>query len=256
MNRKPNFRIIALQLLVLIAFLVGWEALSKSGLFSRVLLPSPSSVFQASIKVLTISSSVPGGFYSNLQVYLTEIAVSFLIVVSVGIMVGIVVGVYRLMGELMEPLFLGIYAIPHIIFYPLFILSLGPGISSKVAYGLLSGLTVTIVSVLAYVRQLDPTLAKAAKMMGASLRQMILRVIIPALIPGFEAALQIGLAFTIIGVTTAEILASSQGLGYLMNWSTFLFKSDILFFVIIFVILLSLVINSAYSLVLGFLKRR
>jgi NitT/TauT family transport system permease protein/taurine transport system permease protein len=74
-----------------------------------------------------------------------------------------------------------------------------------------------MLSTAAGIRTIEEQLLLAARSMGATVPQQIIRVVIPASIPTVLAGLRLGGALTIIGVVVAEMLTSSAGIGYLVT---------------------------------------
>ena len=67
------------------------------------------------------------------------------------------------------------------------------------------------------IRTIDPNLLLAARSMGATLPQRILRVVIPASIPTVLAGLRLGGVLVIVSVVVAEMLTSTAGIGYMVT---------------------------------------
>ena len=68
------------------------------------------------------------------------------------------------------------------------------------------------------IRTIDPQLLLAARSMGATLPQLITRVILPASIPAVLAGLRMGGALVIVGVVVSEMLISTAGIGYMISF--------------------------------------
>ena len=70
-----------------------------------------------------------------------------------------------------------------------------------------------MLSTAAGIQTIDPQLVLAARSMGATLSQRLVRVIIPAAIPTVLSGLRVGGALVIVGVVVSEMLISSAGIG-------------------------------------------
>lgn len=233
---------------VLALLLISWETFPRLGLVNPRLFPPLSGVLQHGVALLSNPQQVPNGFWTNLGVYLYEILSSFAIIAIVGSITGLVLAVYQGVAKSAEPIVLALYAIPHIILYPIFLISLGTGEPSKIAYGVFVGLPVMLVSMIAYAKQLDQTYLKVARVSGASFRQIVAHVVFRAMVPGIVSSLRLGLAGAIVGITVAELIASTAGMGFMLGWATyFSFGNDsTLFFLIILIVGIALAINFAY----------
>ena len=77
------------------------------------------------------------------------------------------------------------------------------------------------------VRQIDATLYKAACMMGANERELVVRVILPGALPSIMTGIRLSMGIAWVLVVVAEILAVRSGLGYLLNDSYSFYRNDV-----------------------------
>ena len=153
-----------------------WELLPRTGLIAELFLPSLSSTI--------IAGWNDAGEYGHaLAVTLYEIAVSMVFACGGGILAGAIVGSLPRPRILIMPMISSIYAVPLVILYPVFTVWLGIGSESKIAFASLYGFLPTMLSTAAGIQTIDPQLVLAARSMGATLSQRLVRVIIPAAIP-------------------------------------------------------------------------
>ncbi len=118
---------------------------------------------------------------------------------------------------LIMPMISSLYAVPLVILYPVFTVWLGIGSESKIAFASIYGFLPTMLATAAGIQTIDPQLVLAARSMGATLSQRLIRVIIPAAIPTVLSGLRVGGALVIVGVVVSEMLISSAGIGYLIS---------------------------------------
>lgn len=223
-------RLIGLGLLVL------WEAVPRLGLLPELFVPPLSKT----LAVLWLDRSIYG---AALLVTLYEVAVAMLIACGVGILVGAVVGGVATLRNLLLPVFSSLYAVPIVILYPIFTAWFGIGSESKIAFAGVYGFFPVMLSTAAGIRTIDEQYLLAARSMGATLPQLIARVIIPASIPTVLAGLRLGGALTIIGVVVSEMLTSASGIGYLVTMNRTILDSPRVFAAIIVVLTLSVVFD-------------
>lgn len=151
--------------------------------------------------------------------------------------------VWRTLRNLMLPVFSSLYAVPIVILYPIFTAWFGIGSESKIAFAGVYGFFPVMLSTAAGIRTIDEQYLLAARSMGATLPQLIARVIIPASIPTVLAGLRLGGALTIIGVVVSEMLTSASGIGYLVTMNRTILDSPRVFAAIIVVLALSVVFD-------------
>jgi len=135
--------------------------------------------------------------------------------------------------------------VPLVILYPVFTVWLGIGSESKIAFASIYGLLPTMLATAAGIQTIDPQLLLAARSMGATLRQRLLRVVLPAAIPTVLSGLRVGGALVIVGVVVAEMLISSAGIGYLISRYRTILDSPHVFAGVLVVLAMAVIFNAA-----------
>ena len=197
--------------LLLVILFALWEIAPRAGWVSELFLPPLTS----SIVVLVTNYQQYG---RELMVTLYEVAISMTLACGGGILIGAIVGSIALLRNLMLPLISMLYAVPLVIIYPLFVVWLGLGSPSKIAFASIIGFFPAALSTAAGIQTIDPQLLVAARSMGATVWQRLTRVLIPAAIPTVLSGLRLGGALSIVGVVLSEMLVSSKGIGYLISF--------------------------------------
>jgi NitT/TauT family transport system permease protein len=190
---------------------VLWELSVRFGLIRSNFLVSPSEVLIAGIKEVQDPR-----FWRDLRVSLFEFFVGYLAAVVLGVSMGIVLGWYRRLSYLFEPLVNLLYAIPRIALLPVIILWLGLTVWSKVAVVFLGAFVTILVSTIQGVRTVEPSLLAVANVFGASQRQTFVSVVIPGSIPFILAGLRLGAGRALIGVVIGELYAANAGVGFMI----------------------------------------
>ena len=113
---------------------------------------------------------------------------------------GAIVGSLPRPRVLIMPMVSSLYAVPLVILYPVFTVWLGIGSESKIAFASIYGFLPTMLATAAGIQTIDPQLLLAARSMGATMSQRLVRVIIPAAIPTVLSGLRVGGALVIVGV--------------------------------------------------------
>jgi NitT/TauT family transport system permease protein/taurine transport system permease protein len=231
--------------LIGLALLVLWEAVPRLGLLPELFLPPLTKT----LTVLWFDRAIYG---AALLVTLYEVAIAMLIACGAGILIGAIVGGVATLRNLMLPVFSSLYAVPIVILYPIFTAWFGIGSESKIAFAGVYGFFPVMLSTAAGIRTIDEQYLLAARSMGATLPQLIARVIIPASIPTVLAGLRLGGALTSIGVVVSEMLTSASGIGYLVTINRTILDSPRVFAAIIVVLVLSV----AFDIIVRAIERR
>ena len=222
--------------LIVAALLIFWELMPRTGVIPELFLPSLS-------KTLTVLFLNWREYADALAVTIYEVAFAMLIACGAGILIGTLVGGIALLRNLLLPVFSSLYAVPIVILYPIFTAWFGIGSESKIAFAGIYGFFPVMLSTAAGIRTIEPQYVLAARSMGATLPQLIARVIIPASIPTVLTGLRLGGALTIIGVVVAEMLTSAAGIGYLVTRYRTILESANVFAAILMILLLSVLFD-------------
>lgn len=234
--KRPSPRTV--RWLIGLTILVLWEAIPRFGILPELFVPPLTKT----LYVLWTQRTIYG---AAMLVTLYEIAIAMLIACGIGILVGAVVGGIANLRTLMLPVFSSLYAVPIVILYPVFTAWFGIGSESKIAFAGVYGFFPVMLSTAAGIRTIDDQYLLAARAMGASLPQLIARVIIPASIPTVLVGLRLGGALTIIGVVVSEMLTSADGIGYLVTKNRTTLNSPGVFAAIVMILVLSIVYDIA-----------
>ncbi len=203
----------ALPTLTVVLVLAIWEALVRLRGIAPIFLPAPSS-----IAVYLWRMIVDGSMEYNLGITLLRILVGFLLAAVAGILLGVLMGMSRLVARVADIWIAAFYPLPKISLIPLLIIWLGTGEAYKIVISVISAFFPIVMSTYSGIRQVDRGLIKAAKDLGADRRQIQLKVVIPAAIPHILSGLQLGMGVTIILIVAAEMIGGSSegGMGYLL----------------------------------------
>lgn len=209
--RKPSRNALLaeriLPVLSIVTFLVVWQLFVDLRNIPPIYLPSPLAIVRALIEMIE-----DGSLFANLGATLLRIMVGFLLAAVIGIAVGIIMGMSRIIERIADPWIAALYPLPKISLIPLLIIWLGTGEAYKIVISAVTAFFPIVMSTYAGVRQVDGGLVKAAEDLGANRRQAQFNVVLPAAIPTIFAGLQLGMGVTIILVVAAEMIGgSSQG---------------------------------------------
>jgi NitT/TauT family transport system permease protein len=235
-------RITLIRIVTLLALALAWEALGRSGLFYKGVLPPLTSIF-AAVGMELVSPR----FYRHLAVTAFEVGLGFTVASLIGVSLGLMFGVRRYLGSAADPYVAALATTPKIVFLPIVMIAVGIGIASKVAIGALSGVFPIILATAAGVRGVRPVLIRVGKAFNLSTPQMVQKIYLPALALPIVTGMRLGLGVTIIGVLLGEIKLANAGIGFLANDYYNQFRIAELYAVIAIVFVLAALANSAMS---------
>ncbi|MDX1485018.1 MAG: ABC transporter permease [Alphaproteobacteria bacterium] len=240
-----------IQIFTLIGIWMLWEAMARSGLFYKDIVPSSLEVFASLGRHL-----VDGEFYVHLGTTAYEVVVGFTIGALIGVGLGILFGIRRFLGRVMDGYILALAPAPKVIFLPILMILFGVGTGSKIAMGALSAFFPVVLSTVAGMLLVDKTLVKVAESFNASTTQMVTKIYLPSLVLPVITGLRIGLGVAIIGTLIAEIKLSNAGLGFLAIQYYDLFQIPDMYAVIIVIFAIAMGANMMMSRLNDRLGRR
>ncbi|MFZ1095004.1 MAG: ABC transporter permease [Xanthobacteraceae bacterium] len=230
------------QAAFLIALVALWYLATSRWHVSPILLPAPVAVLSQLGDIVST-----GEFVGDLAVTLRELAAAFGIAVTGGILVGYLVSRSHYRIRVFEPLFAGIYAIPIILFLPLYVLFFGLGPASKIALGATISFFPIALSTIAGFGYVDKVFVAAARSMGASDYQLFRYVLLPAALPVILTGLRIGFTVALLSIIGSETIASLAGLGHRIVHLAEGMEMARMFAYIAFVVAIAAVLNALVS---------
>lgn len=223
---------VAVRSLCLAVILILWEVAPRLGWVPPVMLAPLSKTIMAGVLDF-------GTFFKALMYTVGELFLALGIAVSLGGIGGLLLGGIRALREAALPLFSSAYAIPLVVVYPLFTAWTGIGPESKVLFGGVYGFFPMLLATAAGLQTVDRGLLLAARSMGATRQQTLLQVFLPAAIPSVLSGLRLGVAMTAIGVIVAEMMAATEGIGFLITQNRTMFNTAEVYFGVFLVLILA-----------------
>jgi ABC-type nitrate/sulfonate/bicarbonate transport system permease component len=232
--------------LIQAGFLVGvvavWYLAATRWGVNRLLLPNPLAVFDNLVDIVR-----SGEFIDDLETTLGELAAAFAISAAGGVTLGYLISRSRYWIAVFEPLFAAIYAIPIILFLPLFVLFFGLGPASKIALGAAISFFPIVINTIAGFGHVDRMFVTAARSMGASDYHLFRHVLLPAASPVILTGLRMGFTTALLSIIGSETLASLAGLGHRIVHLAEAMEMARMFAYIVFVVAIAATLNAIVS---------
>lgn len=189
--------------------LLAWEFAARSNPKLQLYFP-PVSKISASLYQLIAGGQIGPHFWVTLMRFFEGYALSALIAISLGI----VLGYFRWLHSFVAIVIEFLRPMPSVAIIPVAILLLGIGDGMIVAVTVYASIWAILINTIEGVRHIEPTLVDTARTFGLKPGQILRRIILPAASPYIVTGLRIGLSIALILVTTAEMIAGSKGLGF------------------------------------------
>lgn len=207
------------SILTWIIFICVWQFLSL--FYTKSFLPGPFETVVGAKEVLMDGTLLRFVAVSGLRV-LKGWGISM----CVGIPLGILLGKNKTSKQLFEPFVNFFRFIPAISLLTMFLMWFGVGERSKIAIIVYASCFTIIVNTIAGVVSVEPQKMQAARALGANEFQVTFTVILPSAVPYIFNGVRLGLGSAYAAIVGAEMLASNEGIGYLIYTSRLYFRMD------------------------------
>jgi NitT/TauT family transport system permease protein len=226
-------RTIAIALLA-----AAWEILPRLQVVNAVFLPPLSEVLAAWWQL-----AASGELLQHVQASMVRSLSGFGLAVAVAIPLGLVIGWYKPVATLLNPLLELFRNTAALALLPVFVLILGLGETSKIAIIFYACSWPILLNTISGVRTVDPLLLKSARSLGLRPVRLFQKVVLPAAVPTIFTGIRLAGAFSILILIAAEMVGAKAGLGYLINYAQYNFAVPDMYAGIITISTIGLVIN-------------
>lgn len=204
--------------LVPATLIIIWQLLSQVGLISTRILPAPTQIVEAAVRL-----ALSGELLRNVGVSLYRALVGFLIGSSIGLSLGVLNGLSRSAERLLDSSLQMIRNIPHLALIPLVILWFGIGDPARIFLVTLGVFFPIYINTFAGIRSIDPNLLEMGRVYGLSRKQLFWQIVLPGALPNMLVGLRYALGLMWLTLIVAETIAANSGIGYMaMNAREFM----------------------------------
>ncbi|NJC74108.1 ABC transporter permease [Planosporangium thailandense] len=220
------------------ALLAVWETFPRLNLVDPTFLPPLSQVIEAWWTLATT-----GQLAQHVEASLARSLSGFGLAILVAVPLGLLIGWYRPVATLLNPLLEVFRNTAALALLPVFVLILGLGETSKIAIILYGCAWPILLNTISGVRTVDPLLVKSARSLGLSPLRLFGKVVLPAAVPTIFTGIRLAGAYSILILIAAELVGAKAGLGYLITYAQFNFDVPDMYAGIITISAIGLVIN-------------
>jgi sulfonate transport system permease protein len=201
-----------------------WQLVCSLGVFTKVEVASPVQVFDAARQLWA-----EGALQSNLLVSLRRVLEGLAVGVSVGVVLAVLSGLFRLGEDLLDPVIHMARSVPILGLLPLAIIWFGVGEMPKIFLIALGTTFPVYLNTYAGIRGVDVKLVEAGQTFGLTRWGMVRRVVLPGSLPGFLTGLRFALVGCWLIIIVAEEINAQSGIGYLIMQAQTTDRTDIMF---------------------------
>ena len=228
-------------------FFSGWQIASTAGWLNAAIIPPLDKIFIALWNGIT-----QGALLGDITISLQRAGLAFAAAIVVGIPLGLFMGQIRPLEQALDPILQLFRQTSALALYPIFILLLGLGETSKVFVIFWAALFPILLSTISGVKEVDTKLLEMARTFGAGRMTLFYRVIVPASVPSIFIGLRLSATTALLLLIAAEMIGANQGIGFRVMNAQYNFQIPMMFAAIFLLAFAGLLANA----ILVVLQRR
>jgi len=250
-KQKRNKEILQLAQLSaagILSLLIIWQLAVMLGWVNERMLPAPTQIFETLL--YKIGNKPPDGnvLWVNIAASLRVALSGFLAAIIIGVPLGLVMGWWTYADRFIRPVFELVRPVPPIAWIPLVVVWMGIGLKAKALIIFFTAFVPCVINSYTGIKLTSETLINVSRTFGAPNREIFWKVGIPSSLPMVFAGIRVALGNSWSTLVAAEMLASSAGLGYMIQTGRTVARPDI-------VIVGMVVIGAIGALLSGLLSR-
>lgn len=222
--QKTNIKFLIRAITIPIIILIIWQLAGVFGLVSKTVLPTPLDIFLAFQELIKT-----GELFGHVSISVFRAAAGFFIGGSLGIILGTIVGFSTRSEQYLDPSVQMLRTVPHLAVAPLFVLWFGFGETSKVLLIADGAFFPLYVNAFLGIRGVDSKLFDVARVLEFSKRKLITKLILPAALPNLLLGARLSLGVAWVSLVVAELMGSTEGIGYMIMDARQFSNTDIVF---------------------------
>lgn len=195
--------------LVTLVLVVIWEAVTRAGWVSPLILPSLSSIVHTAIVKFPLLMQMGA-------ITATEFLLGFALSVAVGLPLGAMIVYSRTLETAFYPILVAFQIVPKAAVAPIFIVWLGTGLSSKVLIAFAIAFFPVVIDTVVGLRSAQTETIHLLRSMGGSQFQVFWFVRFPNALPAIFGGLKVASTLAVVGAIVGEFVSAEKGLGYLV----------------------------------------
>ena len=216
-NKREYIKYLSISIAVILLVLIVWQIAVDMKWVSTRFFDSPLGVIKTIVNKVTNKKPDGGRLFQHIWASAKVVWLGFLLAAIIGIPLGLFMGWYRLCDRIIRPLFEVLRPIPSLAWIPIVLLFLGIGIQARAVIIFTGCFVATVLNSYTGIRSTNQTLINVAKTCGASDFEIFIKVGIPSAMPMIFAGLKTSMGSAWGTIVAAEMLASSNGLGYMIQ---------------------------------------
>lgn len=253
--RKDRIKYLSISVVVVLLVLLVWQLVVHFGLVATRFFDSPVGVVGTIIDKIGNKKPDGGLLFQHIWASAKVVWLGFFLAALIGIPLGLFMGWFRLCDRIIRPLFELVRPIPSLAWIPIVLLFLGIGVQARAVIIFTGCFVATVLNTYTGIRSTNQVHINVAKTCGASNFRTFWRVGIPSAMPMIFAGLKTSMGSAWGTIVAAEMLASSNGLGYMIQMGRSFGEVSLIMAGIIVIGILGFISSGVVSLVESFVLK-
>ena len=249
--RRHRITVRTARILILILFLLLWEFCADQGIIDSFIFSSPSRIALCFYE-MTVDRSI----FLHIGVTLYETIVSFLLVTAIGILAAVLLWCSRSLSEILEPYLVVLNSLPKSALAPLLIVWLGATPTTIIVAGMSVAIFGSIMNLYTSFTTVDKEKIKLIHTLHGNRRHALFKVVLPSSVPAVISNMKVNIGLCLVGVVIGEFLAARSGLGYLIIYSSQVFKMNWLLMSIVLLCIMAMALYAVIGVVEKLYRKR
>ncbi|HIV41495.1 MAG TPA: ABC transporter permease [Candidatus Mediterraneibacter guildfordensis] len=249
--RRHRITVRTARILILILFLLLWEFCADQGIIDSFIFSSPSRIALCFYE-MTVDRSI----FLHIGVTLYETIVSFLLVTAIGILAAVLFWCSRSLSEILEPYLVVLNSLPKSALAPLLIVWLGATPTTIIVAGMSVAIFGSIMNLYTSFTTVDKEKIKLIRTLHGNRRHALFKVVLPSSVPAVISNMKVNIGLCLVGVVIGEFLAARSGLGYLIIYSSQVFKMNWLLMSIVLLCIMAMALYAVIGVVEKMYRKR
>lgn len=249
--RRHHRIVILSRILILIVFLILWEVAADTGVIDSFIFSSPSRVAKCFWEMVMDKT-----IFLHMGITLYEIIVSFLLVTFISILFAVLLWYSHKLSEILDPYLVVLNSLPKSALAPLLIVWLGATQTTIIVAGMSVAIFGSILSLYTSFSSVDQEKIKLIYTLNGTRRHALTKVILPGSVPVIISNMKVNIGLCLVGVVIGEFLAARNGLGYLIIYSSQVFKLDWLLMSIVILCIMAMLLYQCIAFLEKWCQKR
>ena len=242
-QKKEKHIILAARTLLFVLFMGLWEISSDLGWIDSFIFSSPSKIALC-FREMVLDHTI----FLHIWTTLYETIVSFILVTVIAVFLAVLLWCSAKLSEILDPYLVVLNSLPKSALAPLLIVWLGATQTTIIVAGMSVAIFGSILSLYTSFMTVDKEKIKLIYTLHGNKWHALTKVVLPSSIPAIISNMKVNIGLCLVGVVIGEFLAARCGLGYLIIYSSQVFKMDWLLMSIVLLCIMAMLLYALINL--------